>query len=249
VARARTALTAAAERTPDVVQCRVAADSHDSPGSDASTDPDRSDDPSRDDDGGNSGLPSIVQCGALVLRSRASEVAPEYIGSRELRMLVEMMVEVMRAAPGVGLAAPQIGIPLRVLVMEERDDLLARSKPEDLAERERVPFETRVFVNPTLTPIGDEKVTFVEGCLSVSGFAGMVERYREVEISGVDEKGAPQTWRVRGWPARICQHEMDHLDGTLYIDRMFTRSFSTVDNAQAVFAGRSIAELRTLLKI
>src|SRR6478735_8346178 len=123
------------------------------------------------------------------------------------------MVETMRAAPGVGLAAPQIGVNLRVLVLEDRADLMASLTDVEKQERERVPVPVRVFINPVLTPIGDEKVGFFEGCLSVAGWAGYVERFREVEVSGLDEQGQPQTWRVKGWPARILQHEVDHLLG------------------------------------
>jgi peptide deformylase len=83
--------------------------------------------------------------------------------------------------------------------------------------------------------------------LSVKGYVGLVERAREVEVSGVDEHGQPQTWRVKGWPARILQHEVDHLDGTLYVDRMKTRSFATADQAKAMYAGKPIAEVRQLL--
>jgi peptide deformylase len=101
----------------------------------------------------------------------------------------------------------------------------------------------RVFVNPVVSPVGDEKVTFFEGCLSVAGFAALVPRYRELEISGLDEKGQPVTWRVRGWPARIVQHELDHLNGTLYIDRMHTRSFGTLPQVKQRFAGKPAHEI------
>jgi peptide deformylase len=90
---------------------------------------------------------------------------------------------------------------------------------------------------------------FFEGCLSVAGFAGLVARYREVEVSALDEKGEPVTWRVRGWPARILQHEMDHLNGTLYIDRMVTRSFGTLAQVKALYGGKPIAEVKQLIGI
>ncbi len=159
------------------------------------------------------------------------------------------MIATMRAAPGVGLAAPQIGVGLRVIVLEDREELQKNLTPTELRERERVPFSTRVFFNPVLKPIGDETATFFEGCLSVKGFVGLVERSLEVEVSGLDENGEPQTWRVRGWPARILQHEVDHLDGTLYIDRMKTRSFSTLEHAREHYAGKPIAEIRRMLGI
>jgi peptide deformylase len=105
----------------------------------------------------------------------------------------------------------------------------------------------RVIVNPVLRMVGDERATFFEGCLSVTGYVGLVERSREVEVTGLDEHGAAVTWRVRGWPARILQHEVDHLDGALYVDRMLTRSFTTGEQAKALYAGKPIAEIRRML--
>lgn len=184
----------------------------------------------------------IVQTGAEVLRLRAQPVTPEQLASPDFQALVARMVDAMRAAPGVGLAAPQLGVSLQVLVLEDRAELQASLTKEELAERERVPVPLRVFVNPTLTPIGEEQVTFFEGCLSVSGYAALVKRWREVEVSGLDEHGQPQTWRVRGWPARILQHEVDHLNGTLYVDRMVSRSFGTLPQVKARFAGKPTAD-------
>lgn len=192
---------------------------------------------------------SIVQTGAPVLRGSAQEVPIDRIGTPAFRELVETMIATMRQAPGVGLAAPQIGVPLRVIVLEDREELLATLTAAEREERERVPFETRVFVNPVLKTIGDEKVTFLEGCLSLTGYVALVERSREVEVSGLDAHGEAQTWRVRGWPARILQHEVDHLNGMLYIDRMMSRSFATIGHAKEQYAGKSIAEIRRALGI
>lgn len=193
----------------------------------------------------DSTAPLITQTGAPVLRERAREVTPEQLASPEFKALIARMVEAMRKAPGVGLAAPQLGVSLRVLVLEDRAELQASLSSEELAERERVPVPLRVLVNPTLTPIGDETVTFFEGCLSVSGFAALVERFREVEVSGLDENGQAVTWRVRGWPARILQHEVDHLNGTLYVDRMITRSFGTLPQVKALYGGKRIDEIKS----
>lgn len=191
----------------------------------------------------------IVQTGAPVLRSPAQDVSPERIGTPEFQSLLAKMIATMRAAPGVGLAAPQIGVPWRVLVMEDREELMASLTLKEREERERLPVPVRVFINPTLTPIGEDKVTFFEGCLSVAGFAGLVERFHEVEVTGLDEKGQSQTWRVKGWPARILQHEVDHLAGTLYIDRMITRSFGTMAQVKARFAGKAIADIKLELGV
>lgn len=186
----------------------------------------------------------VVQVGAPGLRNKAEDVPKETIATPEFQALVAKMIDTMRKAPGVGLAAPQIGVPLRVLVLEDREELMASLTPAEKQERERVAVPVRVFINPTLTPQSEEKVTFFEGCLSVAGYAGLVERWREVEVSGLDEKGQAVTWRVKGWPARILQHEVDHLEGTLYIDRMLTRSFGTLPQVKARFGGRPIAEVR-----
>ncbi len=193
--------------------------------------------------------PAIVQVGAPVLRGRAAEVAPEQIASDEIQGLITRMIAAMREAPGVGLAAPQLGVPLRVLVLEDRPELMAKLSAEELRERERAPVPLRVFINPALRSVGSETRTFFEGCLSVQGYTALVERAAEVEVRGLDERGQPHTMQVRSWPARILQHEVDHLDGTLYLDRMSTRSFSTIDQAKALYGGLPIAEVRRRLGV
>lgn len=190
----------------------------------------------------------IVQTGNPVLRERAKDVTPEQIATPDFQALIVRMTDAMRKAPGVGLAAPQLGISLRVLVLEDRAELQTSLTQKDLEERERKPVPLRVFINPTLTPIGEDRVTFFEGCLSVAGYAALVERWKEVEVSGLDEKGQPQTWRVRGWPARILQHEVDHLEGTLYIDRMISRSFGTLPQVKALYGGKPIADVKPLFE-
>lgn len=185
----------------------------------------------------------IVQAGAEVLRSRAAEVPTEMIPTPEFQALIGEMVEAMRRAPGVGLAAPQLGKNLRVFVVEDPAELQSAFTAAELAERERVPVPLRVFINPTVTPVGEAQVTFFEGCLSVAGFAALVPRAREVEVEALNEKGEPVKWRVAGWPARILQHEMDHLNGTLYVDRMHSRSFGTTVQVKARFSGKPIREV------
>ncbi len=191
----------------------------------------------------------IVQTGATVLRSRAAEVTPEQLKSPEFQALVARMVAAMRQAPGVGLAAPQLGVPLRVFVVEDPEALQSSLSAVERAERLRVPVPLRVFVNPVVTPVGDEKATFFEGCLSVEGYAALVERFVEVEVQALDQHGAPVSWRVKGWPARILQHEVDHLDGTLYLDRMLTRTFGTQAQVKALYGGKPIAEIRQALGV
>lgn len=192
---------------------------------------------------------AIVQAGDPVLRGRAGEVPASLLGTPELRELAETMVATMRAAPGVGLAAPQIGIPWRLIVLEDREELLASLPPEDLAARARTPLPLTALVNPVLRLVGDETATFFEGCLSVDGWAALVERRLAVEVEGLDLDGRRVGFAARGWPARILQHELDHLDGTLYVDRMLTRTFATVEAARSHYGGKSIAEVRRMLGV
>jgi peptide deformylase len=166
----------------------------------------------------------IVQVGHPALRQKARDLTSQEILSPDFRRLIDDMRETMRAAPGVGLAAPQIGLPIAVAVME--DD--AAVDPEDAKERDRYPVSFHVMVNPVLHIEDPTPVTFFEGCLSLSGYAAAVARARAVRVEALDERGAPVTLRATGWYARILQHEYDHLQGGMYIDRMDSRSFREV---------------------
>jgi peptide deformylase len=192
-------------------------------------------------------LPAIVQAGHPVLRAPAAPVPPELFDTDRLRQLVATMVEVMRKAPGVGLAAPQIGVGLALVVLEDAEALMARLSPEDRAARGRIAFPLTVIANPVLSVRGDERATFFEGCLSVPGYMALVERALEVEVTGLDAHGDPVTWRVAGWPARILQHEVDHLAGTLYVDRMITRTFAANAEVQARWLAAPPDEVRAAL--
>jgi peptide deformylase len=154
----------------------------------------------------------------------------------------------MRKAPGVGLAAPQIGIGLSLIVLEDAEQLMSRLSPEDRAARGRVPFPLKAIANPVLRVVGDAKATFFEGCLSVNGYMALVERALEVEVEGRDERGDPVTWRVSGWPARILQHECDHLAGTLYVDRMIARTFGANAEIAARWLGQTPDAVRQALR-
>lgn len=172
------------------------------------------------------GLPPIVQVGANVLRQPALDVPPALLGSPSFARLVDVMVEAMRAAPGVGLAAPQIGVPLRVYVAEDPEERLSHVSAEARALRGRAPLPLTVFVNPRVTFDSKEQATFYEGCLSVRGYGALVARASAVRVAASDAQGRTFALRLEGWPARIMQHEADHLDGTLYVDRMISRSLA-----------------------
>jgi peptide deformylase len=173
----------------------------------------------------------IVQTGDPVLRKVARTLTVDEIRSPAIQELILKMRDTMRAAPGVGLAAPQIGESLQLAVIEDSIDYLKDVPPEQLERLQRSPVDFHVIVNPKLTPIGDETVEFFEGCLSVAGFGAVVPRYLNVRVECLNERAEPITIEAHGWYARILQHEIDHLNGTLYIDRMQTRSFTTVENA------------------
>ncbi|KAL4434677.1 hypothetical protein ABPG77_002800 [Micractinium sp. CCAP 211/92] len=173
----------------------------------------------------------IVSAGAPVLREPAEEVTESMLGSPELQDLVDRMIDTMRAAPGVGLAAPQIGVPLQVIVLEDRPEYIA-AMAEGVPEMvQRVPFEPLAIVNPRLRALSQHGMRFYEGCLSVPHYQALVERYTSVEVEGLTVDGRPLKLQANGWQARILQHEVDHLRGTLYVDRMLSRSFSIRGNS------------------
>jgi peptide deformylase len=172
----------------------------------------------------------IRQAGEPVLRQKARPLSAEEIRDRSTQELIESMRETMQDAPGVGLAAPQVGIPVQLVVVEDQAQFLQKLSAEELAERERSAVAFHVLINPTIIVSGSEAVEFYEGCLSVAGFTGTVPRAREVRVKCLNERAEPVVIDAKGWYARILQHEIDHLDGTLYIDRMNPRSFSTIDN-------------------
>jgi peptide deformylase len=186
----------------------------------------------------------IVRAGNPVLRARAADVDVAELGQKPLVSLVKTMVEAMRRAPGVGLAAPQLGVSKRVIVLEDAERLMAKLSKEQRAERERVVFPLRVIVNPVLTVVREEPRVFFEGCLSVPGWSALVPRAVEVEVRGTTEHGEPIEWRVSGWPARILQHEIDHLEGTLYVDRMVSRTFGHNDEIGQLTSAQPIDAIR-----
>jgi len=147
----------------------------------------------------------IITLPEPVLRKKARKVS-QY--NNELQALIDDMVETMRAAPGVGLAGPQINVPLRVIVVEFGDE-----------EDEDVPPKLHIVVNPELSKFSQELVSGTEGCLSIPGFLGEVERSKTITVKGYNRHGQPLKIKAKGWLARIFQHEVDHLDGILYIDR------------------------------
>jgi len=149
-------------------------------------------------------LREIVTAPNPVLRKKARSIKNF---DDKLQTLIDDMIETMRAAPGVGLAAPQVGISDQVIVIEFGDD-----------EDEEVPPKLYAMVNPKVTRFDTETELGVEGCLSVPGLVGEVERPLAITVKGKNRHGQPMTVKAKGWLARIFLHEIDHLEGVLFTD-------------------------------
>lgn len=191
----------------------------------------------------------IVQTGDPVLRKVARQMSIDEIRSPSTQRLIREMRDAMRAAPGVGLAAPQIGESIQLAVIEDRSEYIKDVSSEQLEVRQRAPIDFHVIINPKLTLVGETTVDFFEGCLSVEGFAAVVRRSASVLVDCLNERAEPIKLKGLGWYARILQHEIDHLNGTLYIDRMQSRSFATVENVDRFWRSKTIEETQKDLRI
>jgi len=185
----------------------------------------------------------IVQAGEPALRAHARQLTREEITADKIQRLIRDMRETMHDAPGVGLAAPQVGVTIQLAVIEDREELLSSLPADELAEKERKAVPFHVIINPEATVLGDETFDFYEGCLSLSGFSAVVPRARRVRVAYLNEHGEPQSVEASGWYARILQHEIDHLRGTLYIDRMETRTFTSLDNWSRFWKGKPVRDV------
>jgi peptide deformylase len=185
----------------------------------------------------------ISSVGEPVLRGAARPLLLEEIGSERIRELIAHMRETLADAPGVGLAAPQVGESLQLAIIEDKLEYQVNLTPAEIAERERRPVPFHVLINPEIELISSPDVSFFEGCLSLPGFMAMVPRARKVRVRALNETGQPVQVEAEGWYARILQHEIDHLRGTLYIDRMWSRSFSSIELHNRHLKSKSTAEL------
>lgn len=157
-------------------------------------------------------LREIVFLPEPVLRRKAKPVTKF---DKELQTLIDDMIETMREAPGVGLAAPQVNISQQLAVIEYAED-------DDEEENEDAPPKPKklyIIINPEIIKASEEKVTGVEGCLSIPGMLGEVERHESIQVKALNRHGNPVKLKVDGWTARIFQHEIDHLNGVLFTDR------------------------------
>ena len=161
----------------------------------------------------------IVTVGHPVLRERARDVTPDELATADTQRFIDDLIDTMRHANGAGLAANQVGVPVRIAAIEVGDNPRYPYKP-------RIPLT--VVVNPTIEPIDDELVEINEGCLSVPNLRGSVMRHVNIRVRYRDRDGAPHDEIKRGLTAGTFQHETDHLDGVLFLDRVVDpRTFTT----------------------
>ena len=184
-------------------------------------------------------LPAIVQAGHPVLRQLAAPFTGQ-LNDAELGHLIDLMRSVMHKAPGVGLAAPQLGIPLQLAVLEDQFVVDA----EVAAARGREPLPFFAMLNPSYEPLGGSTVAFYEGCLSLSGLQAAVSRPEAVRLDFTAPDGSAQQRDFSGWQARIVQHETDHVHGILYLDRAELRSISNNAEYSARWAQPDISLAR-----
>jgi peptide deformylase len=154
----------------------------------------------------------VARLGHPVLRHKASDVEVKDIKAGKFRPLIDDMIETMHAYEGIGLAGPQVHLPLRIFVFEVEERVAKR--------RGIAKVGAGAFFNATYEPIGDETITDWEGCLSVPFIGGEVPRYKKVRLRGFDHEGKPADIEIDAFTSRIFQHEVDHTDGRVYLDRM-----------------------------
>lgn len=154
-------------------------------------------------------LRQIVTLPDQVLKRKAHTVTKF---DKNLQALIDDMIETMRAAPGVGLAAPQIGLSERIIVVEYLEN-------EEDEGNEDAPKRVWAVLNPEIVKSSTETLLGVEGCLSIPNLVGEVERHAAVQVKGLNRHGKPMKIKAKGWLARIFQHEIDHLNGTLFTER------------------------------
>ena len=189
----------------------------------------------------------IVQLGDPVLRHAGRDLTPAEIRGKEIQQLIGLMRETMRKAPGVGLAAPQVGLGIRLAVIEDQESYVEEMDPAERVKKERDPVPFHVIVNPRIEVIDPTPAHFFEGCLSLEGFVAIVGRAHAVRLRCLDHEGEPRTIEAAGWYARILQHETDHLDGTVYVDRMETRTFMASDEFAQYWGGEPVDVVRAAL--
>jgi peptide deformylase len=170
----------------------------------------------------------IIKVGHPALRLGTRLVTQELFGTPALHELIEVMRATLMGQ-GVGLAAPQIAVPLRLFVIEDTEERMTHLNAEERRDRRRDPYPFEAIINPTWRATSPHTVIEQEGCLSIPGFKAEVPRYWAIEAEGYAPNGERKRWSLEGWPARIFQHEIDHLDGILMTDRMLPRTLASTE--------------------
>ncbi|MHB1865230.1 MAG: peptide deformylase [Candidatus Saccharimonadales bacterium] len=175
-------------------------------------------------------LLKLYQTGHPVLRKTAKVVSPKLLAAKRIQELIDHMINTLRDAPGVGLAAPQVGESLRILIIEDKSKYHDQVPKNVLKAQGRVNVPLRVLINPELSSLSEKSELWFEGCLSIDGYVAAVKRATSVSLKALDRYGKPLSFDAHGWQARILQHEVDHLNGGLFIDKMNTVSFMSLKN-------------------
>lgn len=189
----------------------------------------------------------VRHVGDPLLRRRADTVADDDIGSMFVQDLVFEMHRAMRSSGGVGLAAPQVGESVRIVVLEDPESFLTHVSAAKRTALARKPLVATTLINPVVISTGDDQASYYEGCLSIPGLVAMVARDLVVDVDSADAEGRRSITTFSGWAARIVQHEIDHLDGILFTDRMLARTLTTPENLRRHVKSRSSGQVLELM--
>ena len=185
-------------------------------------------------------LLKIAQIGEPVLREQARAVDPQIIGSDQIQTLIDDMIETMRDANGAGIAANQVYQALQICVIETRGN------------NPRYPYKPQIpltiMINPQITPLSDEQFDNLEGCLSVPNLRGLVPRYAHIHLEYLDRDGNSHSSKFSGVSAGTFQHECDHLNGQLYVDKAKPTTLSTLDNFSRHHEAQCVADATKIVE-
>lgn len=170
-------------------------------------------------------LLKILGVGEPILRTQAKKLTRTHLAKPEIQQLIDLMIKTMRDHPGVGLAAPQVGESLQIIVIEDKKDYQKHLQPKLLKEQGRVPLPLSILINPRIKVLNSTVLHNFEGCMSIQGYRAVVPRAANIVVSGWDRYGKQIRITASNYHARILQHEVDHLNGVLYIDHMISKTF------------------------
>lgn len=191
----------------------------------------------------------IVHIGDPILRQKCRALSRDEVRSAEIQDFLKELRHVRRHPTGCAFAAPQVGNALRIIVIEQKAETLAEVPKDILAEQIKEPLPFHILINPEVIIDDPTQAEWFEGCESVPNIMAAVPRALGVRVEALDEQGEPLMIHARGWYARILQHEVDHLDGILFTDRMLPWSLMTMENRQRFWPNKRVFEVRAALGI